>query len=91
MKHPTERDDVEIQPEFTETDVMVLRLIANGATNQVIADSLDVSTSTTGRQLTALFGKIGAKDRTHATAIALISRIIEISDVSLPTWAKNAL
>jgi DNA-binding CsgD family transcriptional regulator len=94
VKHPVERADVKSRPKLDELDVKTLRLIAGGATNQAIAQENGVSTATTGRRLTALFEKMGAKDRTHATMIAVAARVIQVSDVALPTWVKvemNAL
>lgn len=91
MKHPTERTDVTSRPRLTATDLTMLRLIANGATNQAIAHALGVSTSTTGRRLTALFEKLGAKDRTHATVVAMATELIKLREVKLPTWVHLEL
>lgn len=88
MKHPTTRTDVQNRPKLEEHDVDALKLIANGATNLGIARALKVSTATTGRRLTALFEKMGAKDRTHATVIALVTGVIKPDDVNLPTWVQ---
>lgn len=91
MKHPTARADVATRPQLDEDDVAALKLIANGATNLGIARALKVSTATTGRRLTALFEKLGAKDRTHATVIALVTGVITTTDVNLPTWVQVEL
>lgn len=91
MKHPITRADVATRPQLDEDDVTALREIANGATNLGIARALKVSTATTGRRLTALFEKLGAKDRTHATVIALVTGVITAADVSLPTWVQVEL
>lgn len=86
MKHPETRTDVKTRPRLDEIDVTRLRLIAAGVTNEEIARRTNIPVSTTGRHLTALFTKIGAKDRTHATVIALTSKLIKPTDVPLPTW-----
>lgn len=88
MKHPVTRNDVASRPKLDEDDVTALREIANGATNLGIARALGVSTATTGRRLTALFEKMGAKDRTHATVLALVTGVIKPEDVTLPTWVQ---
>jgi DNA-binding NarL/FixJ family response regulator len=82
---------VSARPQLSDTDVKMLRLIAGGATNQVIARELEVSTATTGRWLTTLFAKMGATDRTHAAIIALEMAVIEATDVTLPTWVHREL
>lgn len=91
MKHPITRADVATRPQLDEDDVTALREIANGSTNLAIARALKVSTASTGRRLTALFEKLGAKDRTHATVIALVTGVITAADVSLPTWVQVEL
>lgn len=89
MKHPSTRADVFNRPKLDDDDVEVLKLVANGATNLSIAHALRVSTASTGRRLTALFEKLGARDRTHATVIALAAGIIHPTDTELPTWVRN--
>jgi len=91
VRHPTERVDVMSRPRLDETDVKTLKLIAGGATNQAIARANGVSTATTGRRLTALFEKMGAKDRTHATVIAVAAKVISVTDVAMPTWVTVEL
>ncbi len=91
MRHPVARNDVATRPSLSETDVKILRLIADGATNQGISRALGVSTATIGRRLTTLFEKLGAKDRTHATVIALAGVIIRLNEVKLPTWVRTDL
>lgn len=91
MRHPITRADVETRPSLTERDVETLRLIAGGATNQAVARHFGVSTATTGRRLTELFERLGARDRTHAAVIALVTEVVGITNVQLPTWVKAEL
>lgn len=91
MRHPTTRADVQTRPSLTERDVETLRLIAGGATNQAVARHFDVSTATTGRRLTELFERLGARDRTHAAVIALVTNVVGTTNVQLPTWVQVEL
>ena len=86
MRHPTSRDDVATRPKLDERDVARLKLIASGATNERIAEVTGVPTSTTGRHLSVLFEKLGARDRTHAVVIALGAKLFTFDDLALPTW-----
>ncbi|MGI8857224.1 MAG: LuxR C-terminal-related transcriptional regulator [Thermomicrobiales bacterium] len=49
-------------------EIEVLRLLANGMSNQGIADTLSISVRTVERHITNLYGKIGAGGRADATA-----------------------
>lgn len=49
----------------------ILRLIANGSTNDEIASRLDLSVRTVERHITGVYGKIGARGRADATAWAI--------------------
>lgn len=91
MKPPTTRADVQVRPDLTGYDVETLELIAGGATNQMLARHFNVSTATIGRRLTELFERIGARDRTHAAVIALISGTVKIAQVQMPTWVYTRL
>lgn len=91
MRHPIARADVQTRPSLTERDVETLRLIAGGATNQAVARHFDVSTATTGRRLTELFERLGARDRTHAAVIALVTNVVGTTNVQLPTWVQVEL
>jgi Response regulator containing a CheY-like receiver domain and an HTH DNA-binding domain len=91
MRHPITRADVQARPSLTERDVETLRLIAGGATNQAVARHFDVSTATIGRRLTELFERLGARDRTHAAVIALVTNVVGTTNVQLPTWVQVEL
>jgi DNA-binding NarL/FixJ family response regulator len=57
--------------------VRVLRLIAEGNANRVIAAQLSVSEETVKGQVRNILSKLGANDRTHAAMIGLKRGIIE--------------
>ncbi len=56
---------------LTEREAQILAEVAAGLTNKQIAHKLYVSESTVKRRLRGIFTKIGAHDRTQATAIAI--------------------
>ncbi|MBM4461462.1 MAG: response regulator transcription factor [Chloroflexi bacterium] len=57
-------------------ELQVLRLIADGATNQVIADRLCITPGTVKNHVTAILGKLGVSDRTQAALKARELRLI---------------
>lgn len=59
------------QPALTSREVELMRGLAAGLTNQQIARTLHRSEKTIRNQLTRLYGKLGARNRTEAVAIHL--------------------
>lgn len=55
---------------LTPREVEVLRLLATGATNREIADSLVISDKTVARHVSNMFTKLGVSSRAAATAYA---------------------
>jgi ATP/maltotriose-dependent transcriptional regulator MalT len=55
---------------LTPREVEVLRLVATGATNREIADSLVISDKTVARHVSNMFTKLGLSSRAAATAYA---------------------
>lgn len=49
----------------------VLRLAADGNTNRVIGEALGIGEPTVKTHMSAILGKLGASDRTHAVTLAL--------------------
>jgi len=63
---------------LTEREIDVLRQVASGNANKIIADNLEISEETVKAHMRKILSKLGANDRTHAVAIALKRGIIEI-------------
>lgn len=59
-------------------EIEVLRLIATGNSNKLIADQLSVGEATVKSHVTNILSKLGANDRTHAVTIGLKRGIIEL-------------
>lgn len=55
---------------LTERELEVLRLMARGATNQEIAEQLYLAGSTVKTHVSAIFSKVGARDRAAAIVYA---------------------
>jgi ATP/maltotriose-dependent transcriptional regulator MalT len=55
---------------LTQREVDVLRLLASGSSNRVIAAALSLSESTVAHHVTSIFNKTGANNRAAATAFA---------------------
>lgn len=58
-------------PELTDRELEVLRLVAQGMSNLEIGVALRITESTVKSNINRILSKLGAKDRTQATIIAL--------------------
>jgi len=67
----TPLDDVALVEPLTVREAQVLNLLADGLTNKAIAARLGLSDETVKFHLAAIFGKLGASNRTDAVRIAL--------------------
>lgn len=56
---------------LTQREVEILRLVASGATNQQIADTLVISPRTVNTHITNILNKTGCENRTAASAFAI--------------------
>jgi len=56
---------------LSEREIDVLRRVATGTSNKIIAAELFVSEATIKAHMKNILGKLGANDRTHAVTIAL--------------------
>lgn len=63
---------------LTEREMEVLRHVAAGSANKIIADQLHISEETVKAHMKNILVKLAANDRTHAVTIALRRGIIEI-------------
>ena len=59
-------------------EIDVLRLIATGNSNKLIADRLSISEATAKTHVASILSKLGANDRTHAVTIAMKRGIINL-------------
>lgn len=66
--------------ELTEREEDILRLLAQGATNQEIATSLNVSEKTVRNRLSEIFSKLRLNNRTQAALYALREGIASLQD-----------
>jgi DNA-binding NarL/FixJ family response regulator len=64
--------------ELTHREIEVLRLIAAGNSNKLIADQLSIGESTVKSHVTNILSKLAANDRAHAVTIGLKRGIIEL-------------
>jgi DNA-binding NarL/FixJ family response regulator len=67
-----------IDETLTLREIDVLRLIAGGNANKLIADQLAITEETVKGHVKNILSKLGANDRTHAVTIALKRGIIEL-------------
>ena len=64
--------------DLSPREIDVLRLIASGNANKVIASELGITEETVKSHVTNILSKLGANDRTHAVTIGLRRGIIEL-------------
>jgi DNA-binding NarL/FixJ family response regulator len=63
---------------LTSREIDVLRLIATGNANKIVADKLSITEETVKGHVKSILSKLGANDRTHAVTIGLKRGIIEL-------------
>jgi DNA-binding NarL/FixJ family response regulator len=63
---------------LTDREIQVLKLIANGCSNKIVADRLRISEETVKGHVRNILEKLKANDRTHAVTIALHRGFFEI-------------
>lgn len=66
--------------DLTEREREVLSLLANGYSNQEIADMLSIGMPTVKFHLANIFSKLGAKNRVEAVTIALEHKLVDKPD-----------
>jgi DNA-binding NarL/FixJ family response regulator len=60
-----------LEDALTEREIEVLKMVARGTPNKVIASDLALAEPTVKSHLKNIFQKLGANDRTHAVTIAI--------------------
>jgi DNA-binding NarL/FixJ family response regulator len=63
---------------LTQREIEVLKLIAKGCANKIVADRLNISEDTVKGHVRNILSKLKANDRTHAVTIALHRGFFEI-------------
>ena len=69
---------VQVPATLSEREVEVLRLIAKGISNKIIATSLSISESTVKTHVQSIFNKLEVNDRTEAVTEAIKKGIITL-------------
>jgi DNA-binding NarL/FixJ family response regulator len=62
---------------LTDREIEVLRQVATGTPNKIIAAQLSVSDATVKSHMKSILSKLGANDRTHAVTIAMKRGILD--------------
>lgn len=80
MNQPANNPRLQSHPadELTEREHDVLKLIAQGAPNKVIAETLFISEKTVKNHITNIFRKLQVEDRTQAALFAIKNRLVEL-------------
>ena len=73
----TEEEDLALEP-LTARELEVLAHLADGLSNKAIAIRLGISDETVKFHLSAIFGKLGASNRTDAVRQALRRGMVEL-------------
>ena len=63
---------------LSEREIEVLALLARGASNKIIADSLNIGQSTVKTHIQSIFHKLEVNDRTEAVTVAVKKGIISL-------------
>jgi DNA-binding NarL/FixJ family response regulator len=69
-------EETEREGTLTQRDLTLLRLLAAGYNNRQIAAELSLAESTVKNSLSALFQKIGVRDRTQAVLYAFAENLV---------------
>lgn len=77
------------QPELSERELEILKLVAFGATNQQIARALFISVNTVKVHLRNIFTKLGVESRTEASTYAIRKGWIVLEGVQAPAEAEE--
>lgn len=77
MMKMRQRNNVELHEELTEREMEVLKLIAEGKTNQDIADELFIALKTVKTHVSNILSKLQVQDRTQAVIYAFRHSIVK--------------
>ena len=74
---PRAEEEEESEPDLPERDVEILRLLAQGLSNQEIADRLVIAEKTVRNRLSGIFRRLHLENRTQAALYAIQEGIAE--------------
>ncbi|WP_330970123.1 response regulator transcription factor, partial [Lysobacter sp. A3-1-A15] len=66
-----------VQEALSQREIEVLRCVAQGMANKVVASKLGIAEETVKAHMKNIMGKLSANDRTHAVTIGLKRGIID--------------
>ena len=64
---------------LTSREIEVLKEVATGNANKIIADTLSISEDTVKAHMKSILSKLGANDRTHAVTIAMRRGFLDLN------------
>ena len=68
--------------DLTPAEMAMLRLLARGLNNKEISEELKISDHTVATRLESILSRLGARNRTHAVAIALRRGILDLGEIN---------
>ena len=68
-----------VEPDLTEREIEILRMVAHGLSNQEIADALVLSPWTVRSHISSILAKLGLENRTQAALYALKRGLAELN------------
>jgi two-component system, NarL family, response regulator LiaR len=77
MMKMRQKNNIELHEELTEREMEVLKLIAEGKTNQEIADELFIALKTVKTHVSNILSKLQVQDRTQAVIYAFRHSIVK--------------
>jgi two-component system NarL family response regulator len=73
---------------LTVREIQTLQIAALGSTNQEVATQLSIAADTVRMHMKSIVTKLGAKDKTHAVAIAVALGIVRL-DLAADRWTHG--
>jgi two-component system response regulator DegU len=81
LRYPTKKVVLKNGDVLTSTEITILRLIAQGASNKNIAAELDLTLNTVKKYTVSIYEKLGAHSRTEAVLNAQRAGLISINEI----------
>lgn len=72
------------RPQLTDTQRTILTLAANGRTSEAIGRTFGVTGACASRHIRIVCDLLGARDRTHAVALALLAGLLDADEIERP-------